>query len=193
MAEIVAVRNVVPAVDSGDAVKFGALPLDEAAGQILAHKLLDDCRAQTAWQRASSDLCRCRNAARTRSSTRSLSPRSTRTTSTKMRRRAASGWRWQDRECSVNAPGVGRANLIAEQSGPLRLNVQALERLNNIDEGITIATLREHTLVRPGDLLALVKIIPFAVPAAASSMSRLLPANNAQFCQCVPCNHARLG
>ena len=66
----------------------------------------------------------------------------------------------------VNAPGVGRANLIAEQSGPLRLNVQALERLNNIDEGITIATLREHTLVHPGDLLALVKIIPFAVPAA---------------------------
>ena len=44
----------------------------------------------------------------------------------------------------VNAPGVGRANLIAEQFGPLRLNVPALERLNNIDEGITIATLREH-------------------------------------------------
>src|SRR6185503_2072855 len=67
---------------------------------------------------------------------------------------------------NVKAPGVGRANLIAEQSGPLRLNVPALERLNNIDEGITIATLREHTLVRPGDLVALVKIIPFAVPEA---------------------------
>lgn len=66
----------------------------------------------------------------------------------------------------VSAPGVGRANLIAEQFGPLRLTVPALERLNNIDEGITIATLREHTLARPGDLLALVKVIPFAVSAA---------------------------
>lgn len=67
---------------------------------------------------------------------------------------------------TVKAPGVGRANLIAAAAGPLRLNVPALERLNNTDEGITIATLREHTLVRPGDLVALVKIIPFAVPEA---------------------------
>jgi molybdenum cofactor cytidylyltransferase len=66
----------------------------------------------------------------------------------------------------VVAPGVGRANLIAEARGPLRINVPLLERLNNIDEGITIATLREHTLVHPGQLLTLVKIIPFGIPAA---------------------------
>jgi molybdenum cofactor cytidylyltransferase len=64
------------------------------------------------------------------------------------------------------APGVGRANLMATLHGPLRINVSALDRLNNIDEGITIATLREHTLVHRGQLLALVKIIPFGVPAA---------------------------
>lgn len=67
---------------------------------------------------------------------------------------------------SVVTPGVGRANLIAEAFGPLRINVPALDHLNNIDEGITIATLRQHTLVRPGELLTLVKIIPFGVPAA---------------------------
>jgi len=66
----------------------------------------------------------------------------------------------------VTAPGVGRANLMATAAGPVRINVPALERLNNIDEGITIATLHEHTLVQPGQLLALVKIIPFAVPSA---------------------------
>lgn len=64
----------------------------------------------------------------------------------------------------VTAPGVGRANLVATVSGPVRINVPALERLNNIDEGITIASLREHTPVQSGQLLALVKIIPFAVP-----------------------------
>jgi molybdenum cofactor cytidylyltransferase len=66
----------------------------------------------------------------------------------------------------VMARGVGRANLIAEAAGPLCVNVPLLNRLNNIDEGITIATLHEHTLVHPGHLLALVKIIPFAIPAA---------------------------
>lgn len=63
-------------------------------------------------------------------------------------------------------PGVGRANLVAEVFGPLRINVPVLDRLNNIDEGITIATLRQHSLVRPGDLAALVKIIPFGMSAA---------------------------
>jgi molybdenum cofactor cytidylyltransferase len=70
-------------------------------------------------------------------------------------------------ECvRVTAPGVGRANLIAEAAGPLRLNVPVLERVNNIDEGITVATLREHTVVHRGQLVALVKIIPFGIPAA---------------------------
>jgi molybdenum cofactor cytidylyltransferase len=66
----------------------------------------------------------------------------------------------------VVAPGVGRANLIAEAKGPLRINVPLLDRLNNIDEGITVATLHNHTLVHPGQLLALVKVIPFGIPAA---------------------------
>jgi molybdenum cofactor cytidylyltransferase len=66
----------------------------------------------------------------------------------------------------VVAPGVGRANLMAELTGPLRVNVPVLIRLNNIDEGITIATLHEHTLVQAGQLVALVKIIPFGIPAA---------------------------
>lgn len=66
----------------------------------------------------------------------------------------------------VVAPGVGRANLMATVAGPLRVNVPVLARLNNIDEGITIATLHEHTLVQPGQLVTLVKIIPFGMPAA---------------------------
>jgi molybdenum cofactor cytidylyltransferase len=66
----------------------------------------------------------------------------------------------------LKAPGVGRANLMAKVRGTLRVNVPALERLNNIYNGITIATLREHTLVKPRELVTLVKIIPFAVPEA---------------------------
>ncbi len=66
----------------------------------------------------------------------------------------------------VVAPGVGRANLSAEVDGPLYINVPLLRRLNSIDEGITIATLREHTPVKTRTLITLVKIIPFGIPAA---------------------------
>jgi molybdenum cofactor cytidylyltransferase len=66
----------------------------------------------------------------------------------------------------MTAPGVGRANLTAQAAGILRINVGVLERLNNIDEGITIATLATHSLVSAGQLVGLVKIIPYAVAAA---------------------------
>jgi molybdenum cofactor cytidylyltransferase len=66
----------------------------------------------------------------------------------------------------VKTPGVGRANLIATERGVLRVNVPVLERLNNIYDGITIVTLHEHTLVDVGELVTLVKIIPFGVPDA---------------------------
>jgi molybdenum cofactor cytidylyltransferase len=66
----------------------------------------------------------------------------------------------------VVAPGVGRANVMATTTGVLRVNVTALEKLNNIDMGITIATKREHTLVYAGEQVALVKIVPFGIAAA---------------------------
>jgi molybdenum cofactor cytidylyltransferase len=66
----------------------------------------------------------------------------------------------------VVAPGVGRANIMAQTQGVLRVNVPLLERLNNVDMGITIATKRDHSPVQPGELVALVKIVPFAIPAA---------------------------
>jgi molybdenum cofactor cytidylyltransferase len=66
----------------------------------------------------------------------------------------------------ITTPGVGRANIIATATGPLRVNVPALAQLNNIDPGITIATQYEHTLVHDGELVALVKIIPFGIPLA---------------------------
>ncbi|MCY4008128.1 MAG: molybdopterin-binding protein [Anaerolineaceae bacterium] len=67
---------------------------------------------------------------------------------------------------SLRVGGAGRATLHAECRGVLRLGPGLLERLNMIDDGITIATLREHSLVDKGEMLALVKVVPFAIPAA---------------------------
>ncbi len=74
----------------------------------------------------------------------------------------------------VAGPGVfsphaatGRANLKAAIAGLLRINVEAVDHLNEIDDGITVATLATHAFVRTAQMVATVKIIPFAVPQSA--------------------------
>lgn len=66
---------------------------------------------------------------------------------------------------SATTPRTGRVNLRAEHAGPLEVDVEALLTINEVD-GLTIATLPEHTLARPGLRLATIKVIPFAVPEA---------------------------
>jgi molybdenum cofactor cytidylyltransferase len=57
----------------------------------------------------------------------------------------------------------GRVNLFAEVSGLLRLDTAKIERLNRIDETVTLATLADRSVVAPDDIVATLKIIPFAV------------------------------
>jgi molybdenum cofactor cytidylyltransferase len=62
---------------------------------------------------------------------------------------------------------TGRANLFAETAGVLVVDKAAIDRLNEVDESITFATLPAYKPVVAGEMIATVKIIPFAVPAAA--------------------------
>lgn len=64
----------------------------------------------------------------------------------------------------VAPPVHGRVNVYAETAGLLRLNRQAIVALNRTDEAITLGTLADATLVTSGEMLATLKIIPFAVP-----------------------------
>jgi molybdenum cofactor cytidylyltransferase len=62
---------------------------------------------------------------------------------------------------------TGRCNLFAESAGVLVIDKDAVDRLNRIDEAVTIATLPAFKPVVAGEMIATVKIIPFAVAAAA--------------------------
>jgi molybdenum cofactor cytidylyltransferase len=62
---------------------------------------------------------------------------------------------------------TGRCNLFAETAGVLVVNKEAIDRLNRIDEAITLATLLAYKPVVEGEMIATVKIIPFAVPGEA--------------------------
>jgi len=63
----------------------------------------------------------------------------------------------------VDDSATGRANLFAETAGLVMLDVARVHALNARDEAITCATLPPFAPVRRGDMVATVKIIPFAV------------------------------
>jgi molybdenum cofactor cytidylyltransferase len=74
----------------------------------------------------------------------------------------------------VAGPGVhidraftGRANLFAQVPGVLVIDKDAVDRLNRVDEAITFATLPAFKPVVAGEMIATVKIIPFAVAKSA--------------------------
>ncbi|WP_342361604.1 molybdopterin-binding protein [Terrarubrum flagellatum] len=58
---------------------------------------------------------------------------------------------------------TGRSNIFSDARGVLRVNVEGIDRFNQVDERITIATLPAWRVVEPGEMIGTVKIIPFAV------------------------------
>ncbi len=95
---------------------------------------------------------------------------------------------------AVAGPGValrgettGRVNLHAETLGVLQVDSRALDLVNDCD-GVTLATLPNHSVAQPGRMVATTKILPYALPEAtvaaaerAASLIRLepLPASRA--------------
>lgn len=76
----------------------------------------------------------------------------------------------------VTAAFTGRVNLYAEHAGVALIDRARLDALNHIDEAITVATLAPFTVVTPRQMVATIKIIPFAVPRAAVERARALAA-----------------
>ena len=64
----------------------------------------------------------------------------------------------------LSAAFTGRTNLYAETSGLVVLDPACIDAVNGIDESVTVATLARYVLVAPGEMVATVKIIPYAAP-----------------------------
>lgn len=58
---------------------------------------------------------------------------------------------------------TGRCNLLATTAGVLVVDRERLDRVNLVDEAVTVATLPPYDAVQPREMAATVKIIPFAV------------------------------
>jgi molybdenum cofactor cytidylyltransferase len=69
---------------------------------------------------------------------------------------------------------TGRVNLSAEAPGLLRVDTAKVDRINSIDEALTLGTLPDYAVVAPRDLIATIKIIPFSVPGNVLNVAEAL-------------------
>ena len=145
-------------------MQFGEVPLEEAAGGILAHKLYIGAKLilNKGHRLNDADIARLGGLGIKRLVITRLSQADLHEDVTA--RRIGSAVIGDN--LRMRAPGVGRANITAAARGILHIDVPRLETINSLYDGITIASLRAHSLVSKGEMAALVKIVPFGVPAA---------------------------
>jgi len=143
---------------------FGEVPVAEAEGAILAHSLrLGTVALKKARVLSQADLDLIAGAGLTRIVVARLEPGDVSEDEAAQRVAAAAA----GAEVEPSAPFTGRANLFARTRGLLVFDRERLDRLNLVDEAITLGTLPPFAAVEPRMMVATVKIIPFAAAAEA--------------------------
>ena len=88
---------------------------------------------------------------------------------------------------------TGRVNLVAETAGLLRVDAAKINQLNAIDESLTIGTLPDYAVVAPKDMVATIKVIPFAVPGTVLTLAETLASQGGAALTLVPFRHLKVG
>ena len=145
-------------------MKFGEVPVAEAEGAILAHSLkLGSTALKKARVLSHADVELIAASGLTRIVVARLEAGDVGEDEAARRvAMAAAG-----AEIEAAAPFTGRANLFAKTRGLLVFDPERLDRLNLVDETVTLGTLPPFAVVEPKQMVATVKIIPFAAPERA--------------------------
>lgn len=93
---------------------------------------------------------------------------------------------------SITAAFTGRCNLIVGARGLLVLERVLIDRLNALDEALTVATLGAYELVEPRQMAATIKIIPFALKRSVLEQA-LAIAGEADLLSVAPLKSKRVG
>lgn len=91
---------------------------------------------------------------------------------------AGSGVSWR-------GPKESRVNLYADIPGLLKINVDALEAINELPD-VVMATLPNNTVVNCGDMLAGTKVIPLVVKESVIAAAEKIAAETAEIVKVVP-------
>lgn len=144
-------------------MRFGRIPLQEADGAILAHsikfsggsfkkgRVLDSNDVRALYEAGMAEVV----AARLETGDIGEDQAADRVTA------ALTG-----RNVTASAAFTGRCNLYSSVAGVLVYECGQLDRLNLIDEAITIAALPAFSVVTPRQMVATIKIIPYGVAAS---------------------------
>ena len=145
-------------------MKFGRVALDEAVGAVLAHGLR--LGAGTVFKKGrvldAEDIAALRTAGHDSVVAARLEADDVAEDAAAARLAAAvagAGLR-------AGAAFTGRVNLFAEAAGLAEIDRAALDRFNLVDESVTLATLPPFAVAEDGQMVATLKVIPFAVPGA---------------------------
>jgi molybdenum cofactor cytidylyltransferase len=141
-------------------MRFGEVPLSEAEGAILAHSLKTEKLAYRKGRRLSADDVSALREAGIREVTAAvLQPGDVHEDeAARLLAEAAAG-----EHVTIEKPFTGRVNLHAEAAGLVVVDPERIDRLNLIDESVTAATLPQFDPLSPRQMVATIKIIPFAV------------------------------
>ena len=144
-------------------MKFGEVPLDEAEGAILAHAV----RVKDVALKKGDMITRARRLMLAEAGVKSIVAArleegdvSENEAARELAKRLAGA------KVRSAAAFTGRVNLFAEAAGLAVVDAAAIDRINAIDESVTVATLPNCRPVADGDMIATVKIIPFATHGA---------------------------
>ncbi len=171
-------------------MRFGPVPLDEARGAIMAHSL----RAGERMIRKGTVLdteaiAALRAAGRTDVVAAQLDPGD-----------VPEDLAAERLALSVLSPllarsraATGRVNLVAETAGLLRVDASKINRLNAIDELLTIGTLPDYAVVATKDMVATIKVIPFAVPGTVLTLAETLAGQGGAALTLAPFRHLKVG
>ncbi|MGH2523220.1 MAG: molybdopterin-binding protein [Anaerolineales bacterium] len=147
-------------------MKFGPAPLEHAEGKILGHNVAGEDGKRLLRKGKpllAEDIAALRALRRTSVYVAEMEPGDL--DEDAAARRVAEAVKGADEGLRLPGAASGRANLLATARGVLRVDVERLVRLNSC-QGLTLATLASHTPVRARQIVATVKVIPFAVPEA---------------------------
>ncbi|WP_322418973.1 molybdopterin-binding/glycosyltransferase family 2 protein [Mesorhizobium huakuii] len=141
-------------------MKFGPIAIEEAEGAVLAHATTaGEKRFRKAHRLSAEDISTLKQAGIVQVVAAVLSPDDLGEDAAAQR--IAEGMRFSGIE--VRPAATGRVNLHAKASGIFTVDAGMIDAINAVDPAITIATLAQHAPVEKGQMVATVKIIPFAV------------------------------
>ena len=145
-------------------MRFGATPIDEAAGAILGHSWrsggINFAKGRTL---STGDVAKLKEAGVSSVVAARLDPddvHEDEAAATVAKALAGEG-------IEVTAPFTGRCNHFAKSSGLAVVDHERIDALNELDESVTVATLPPFARVEPRQMVATVKIIPYGAPREA--------------------------